>query len=669
MAIRPPTASGARTSMPLSVIHTVLVVEDERIVAKDLQYMLNSMGYDAFAIASSADDALSRAAEHRPDLVLMDIRIKGSRDGIETADLLRKRFGIPVVYLTAHSDDATLERAKLTVPYGYLMKPVKSAELRSAIEIAIHRHAMERQLRERERWFSTTLRSINDAVITVDLAGRVAFINPAAERLTGVASGDAIGTQVCRLVRVGDPAQPTSPLDEVLEHRRNVVIPEAPFEAANGTIRLISGSAAPVVDGGDLLGAVMVFRDITDQTRMQRQLENADRLASLGTLTSGVAHQINNPLAVVLANASYLRGELDDITDALGDVDEANDLAGRMRELSQVQSEITAAGWRIGKIVADLKAFSRPTEPVSDAADIGRAIGWAIRTTEHEFTHRARLTQEVAALPPVRADEARLGQVFVNLLMNAAQAIAPGTANDNEVAISGRAEGERIIVEVRDTGPGIAPDDLERIFEPFFTTRAIGQGTGLGLSVCHGIVTSIGGELQVESRLGSGTTFRVILRAAPRLAAGPSAPPAPGASRRRGRILVIDDDAMVHRTIKRLLRDHELVVADNAREALACIERGERFDLILSDLLMPIMTGIELHEQITARDPAQARRIVFMTGGALTTRQSEGFLQSVPNATLEKPFGVPEIQSLVERMLGDADEIAPANPRAASGES
>ena len=666
MSIRPPTAPGSRASMPLAIIHSVLVVEDERIVAKDLQYMLNAMGYDAFAIAASADDALARIAEHRPDLVLMDIRIKGSRDGIETADLLRARFGIPVVYLTAHSDDATLERAKLTVPYGYLMKPVKAAELRSAIEIAIHRHGMERQLRERERWFATTLRSISDAVVTVDLAGRVAFINTAAERLTGVTAAEAVGTQVCRLVRIGDPAQPASPLDEVLEHRRSAVIHEAPFETASGEIRLISGSAAPVVDRGDLLGAVMVFRDITDQTRMQRQLENADRLASLGTLTSGVAHQINNPLAVVLANASYLRGELDDLTDALREL-EVGALADRMAEPSQVLSEITAAGWRIGKIVADLKSFVRPTEAASDAADIGRAIGWAIRTTEHEFKHRARLTQEVAMLPPVRADEARLGQVFVNLLMNAAQAIAQGTP-DNEVAISGRAEGDRIVVEVRDTGPGIPPDDLERIFEPFFTTRAIGQGTGLGLSVCHGIVTSFGGELQVESQPGSGTTFRVILRAALRPAPPPPADAPEIGGARRARILVIDDDAMVHRTIKRLLRDHDLYAATNAREALARVERGERFDLILSDLLMPVMTGIELHDHIAAFDPAQARRIVFMTGGERATHQAEDFLQSVPNATLEKPFGVPEVQSLVERMIRDADEIAPT-PRAASGES
>ena len=655
----------------MSRLHSycILIVEDERIVAKDLQHMLRGLGYDAFAIAASSDEAMQRATERRPDLALMDIRIQGRRDGIETAGLLRQQLGVPVVYLTAHSDDATLDRAKRTGPYGYLMKPITPAELHSAVEISIHRARMERELRERERWFATTLRSIDDAVITADLAGTVAFVNPAAERLTGVAADQAIGGPAARLVALADAAHPASPLDEALQHRRSVAFDAARCEAPGGAHRVLTGTASPVIDGDDLLGAVMVVRDVTEKTRIDRQLEIADRLASLGTLTSGVAHEINNPLAVVLANTSYLRSELDDLAAAL-DAQGAPDggLAARIRELADVHAEITAAGWRIGKIVADLKVFSRPSESTSITADLGRAIEWAVRATEHAFKHRARLVHEVAGLPRVVGDEARLGQVFVNLLMNAAQALAPAAA-DHEVAIRGRVDGDRVVVEVRDDGPGIAPDDLRRIFEPFFTTRAIGQGTGLGLSVCHGIVTSVGGELQVDSRLGSGTTFRIALCTAPtRPAAATAEAPAPVAAPRSGRILVVDDDAMVHRTIKRLLRDHDLVCTENGREALALVERGERFDLILSDLMMPIMTGIELHAQLVARDPALARRVVFMTGGAVATAEVDDFLRGVDNPTLEKPFGVPEIRSLVARMLGGGTG-AGSTPRAASGES
>src|ERR1043165_1408870 len=167
---------------------SVLIVEDERIFAEDLQDSLTELGYDAFAIASSADEAVEQIAERCPDIVLMDIRIKGALDGIETAALLRKQFDVPVIYLSANTDRATLMRANTTQPYGYLLKPVKEAELLSALEVSLHRHAVERRLRQRERWFSTTLRSIADAVVTVDLGGTVTFMNPAAERLSGISA-------------------------------------------------------------------------------------------------------------------------------------------------------------------------------------------------------------------------------------------------------------------------------------------------------------------------------------------------------------------------------------------------------------------------------------------------------------------------------------------------
>jgi PAS domain S-box-containing protein len=634
--------------------HSVLIVEDERAFARELQQSLNGMGYDAFAVASSCDEAIARVSERCPDVVLMDIQIQGARDGIETAALLHRSFDVPVVYLTAHADERTIARAKITAPYGYLLKPVKPAELRSVIELSVHRHGMERQLRERERWFAITLRSIQDAVITVDLAGNVTFMNPAAERLAGRTAAQAIGQPARDILPLLDPERLRpleSPLDQALRERRPGSRDAAVVRARTGH-RRVSDSASPVSDGGELLGAVMVCRDVTDQQRVQRQLEVADRLASLGTMASGVAHQINNPLAVVVANADYLRAEIDDIADALvargGDGDAA--IVDRLRELSDVQGEISSAGSRIGKIVGDLHAFSRPPERSSAEADVSRAIAWAVRTTAHELRARARLRHEPVDLPLARGDEQRLGQVIVNLLMNAAQAIPPGKISNHEVAIRARREADRIVIEVKDTGPGIAPGDLSRIFEPFFTTKTLGEGTGLGLSVCHGIVTSMGGEIQVESEIGKGTVFRVILPVAGTAAVSEPAPPPVTTASRRGRVLVIDDDEMVHRTIARLLRDHDLTCVGSAREALDRIAR-QRFDAILSEVMMPVMTGVELYDQLLTSDPAHARRIVFVTGGASATPQVADFLRSIPNPTLEKPFGMPELQALIARMI------------------
>jgi PAS domain S-box-containing protein len=624
---------------------SVLIVEDERIVAQDLQQSLTAMGYDASAIACSGDEAIRCVASRRPDIILMDISINGPRDGIE-----------PLIYLTTQTDDTTIARARATEPYGYLVKPVKPAELRSAIELSLQRHEMERQLRQRERWFATTLRSMADAVITVDLAGNITFMNSAAERLTETAAAQVLGQparDVLHLFEPGGSTRVESPLDQALRENRTASL-DATMVTRNNVRRLISDSTSPVRDDRGPLGAVMVFRDLTDQQHMQHQLEIADRLASLGTMAAGVAHEINNPLAVVIANSDYIRSELDEI---LLDLDSGGAseprLAERLRDLAQIQTEISRAGTRVGKIVCDLKTFSRPSEQSSGRADLASAISWAIRTTAHEFRHRARLVHEIPALPQVVGDETRLGQVFVNLLQNAAQAIPPGKIHENQVTIQVRTEHPRVIVEVRDTGPGILPDNLQRIFEPFFTTKEVGEGTGLGLSVCHGIVTSMGGQIEVESEVGKGALFRVTLRVARETTAQTPRPMTTPIAVRRSRILVVDDDEMVHRTMRRLLRDHDLVYAGSGQDALALLARGERFDLVLCDLMMPIMTGVELHQQLQALHPELARRVVFMTGSALVTSKVEDFLRAIPNLRLDKPFGMSELQSVIVQMLGD----------------
>ena len=628
--------------MPLARVHSVLIVEDERIVAKDLQQTLCEMGYDAFAIASSADEALMRASEKCPDVVLMDIRIKGLRDGIETAALLRDRFGVPIVYLTAHADEATIARAKITEPYGYLMKPVKSAELRSAIEISIHKHEMERRLRERERWFSTTLQSIADAVITVDLAGKISFMNPAAETLTGVSSANGIGRPVRDVVRLLDPKQPASPLDEVLAQRQTVIVEEAALKHATSANRIISDSASPVMDDGQMLGAVMVFRDITEQKLLQKQLELADRLASLGTMAAGVAHEVNNPLAVVLANASYA---LEELRHQQG-VDQNYE---RLAETIQALGEIESAASRIARIVAELQAFSRPAQPIGGDADVRSAVEWAVRSTAHVHRYRARIETNIEAVPRVQLDETRLGQILVNLLMNAAHAIAPGQLAKNSVTVDAATQGENVVIEVRDTGSGMTPEVLKRVFEPFYTTKAVGVGTGLGLAICHGIVASAGGRLEVESEPGSGTMFRVTLPVAIPGVAVPVVE-ATVTTERRGRILALDDDPMILQAITRILREHEVVCVEDGRAALAMLDRGERFDMILSDMMMPHMTGMEFYERLLMDHPEDARRVVFVTGGAINSRIAD-FLSIVPNVCLEKPFDTNALRTLIQQGL------------------
>ncbi|MEZ5419776.1 MAG: response regulator [Vicinamibacterales bacterium] len=633
--------------MTAPVRPSILVVEDEGIVATDLQQTLEELGYDLPVLASSAEEALARACERRPDLVLMDVRINGARDGIETTELLKAQFDVPVVYLTAHADDATLQRAKSTAPHGYLVKPIKAVELKSAVEISIARHELEQRLRRQERWFAATLESIADAVVAVDLDGTVAFVNPVAELLTGVRSAAALGRPVADVLNIASP-DGELPVLSALREQRVIEVPEGRLvNAATGDTRVVVDSAAPVVDprSGDTLGAVMVFRDVTDRERLRARLEQAERLASVGTLAAGVAHEVNNPLTVVLANAEYVRDELQQAPASGPQVD----------HLVQALDDVKSAATRIGQIVADLKLFARRPAGGPAVADVMSTLEWALRATAHEFRSRARLVRRLAPVPAVAADEARLGQVFVNLLTNAAHAIPAGRIDDHAVTVTTSVDGQgRVAVEVRDTGRGMAPEVLARVFEPFFTTRRDEGGTGLGLAICHGIVASFGGDITVESDEGLGTAVRVLLLAAEapqeRSAAPVAVPAASAVSSLRGRLLVVDDESLLAEIIGRMLSAHDVRTLSDARDALALLDRGERFDVLLVDVTMPHMSGVAFYQAVRERHPELAPRVIFMSGGVFEP-EVEGVLARLPNRRIEKPFHGVALRSLVGEVL------------------
>ena len=635
---------------------SVLIVEDESIIAANIRELLLGLGYDPFATASTSEEAMAYAVERCPDVVLMDIRIKGKVDGIATAELLRDRFDTAIVYLTAHADDATIARAKRTQPLGYLIKPIKPSELHSAIEVALYKHAMDRQLREREHWLSTTLRSIADGVVMTDLAGKITFMNPAAEVLFGMTLEQAVGRPARDVMRLAGREWPSgeTPIDVALREQRSIHIAELVLEGSGGSNRVISDSSAPVVDEHEVLGAVMVFHDVTEQRQLQKQLELADRLSSLGTMAAGVAHEINNPLAAVVGNAEIVLESLAHVA-ASASPGEA-DVAAITREAGtaiDAQHDVLSAASRIARIVTDLGVFSRREPQPSGLVDVRKAIEWAARATAHELRHRARLSTKLEAVPLVEGDEMRLAQVFVNLLINAAHAIEPGDAEGNHVSVTAQPDAAgSIIVEVCDTGSGIAPEALPHIFEPYFTTKAPGVGTGLGLSICHSIVASMRGELTVESRVGEGTTFRIRLPAGSGKEPAVSSPPPPVSNQRLGRLLIIDDEDIVLKTLVRIFDEHDVVATADAREALARLQRGETFDVIFCDLMMPNMTGVDFYEALLGSCPEMAKRVVFLTGGAVTPR-GEQFLATVPNVRVQKPFTVAALRNLVQGLLSE----------------
>jgi two-component system cell cycle sensor histidine kinase/response regulator CckA len=347
----------------------------------------------------------------------------------------------------------------------------------------------------------------------------------------------------------------------------------------------------------------------------------------------------------VMLNLDYLVRELG----ALGQRGGAD--AARLEKLLEPVRSANEGAERVRDIVRSLKIFSRGDER-NRPVDLHHVLESTLRMAANELKHRAQVVKDYGQVPVVEANEAGLGQVFLNLLVNAVQAIPEGNAEANHIRVrTFTDESGRAVVEVADSGAGIAPEVLGRIFDPCFTTKPIGVGTGLGLSICHRIVTALGGAISVESQVGSGTTFRVCLPGSDQRSAARRAPSQPPLPARRGNILIIDDEPVIGAAVKRLFASHHDVAhVSSGDEALRRIAAGERYDVILCDLMMPRMTGMQLHERLSVAAPDQAARIVFITGGAFTPR-AKSFLAAVPNAVLDKPFDYKLLSAAINEKL------------------
>jgi PAS domain S-box-containing protein len=645
---------------------TILIVENDADVAESVREVLVRAGYLVPEIASSGVRALDAAARRRFGLVLMDVGLDGDLDGIETAQLLRERHGIRVVYLTGFADDTTLQRAKQTAPLGYLKKPFNAPELRVAVELALHQAGLERSLAAREQWFSTTLQSIGDAVLTTDAEDRVTFLNRAAEALINVTLKECIGKNVDEVVRLVDsrgaalpivtnaasrPQVASFPRDARLVPATSATPGEAP---ASGALVHIEGSAAPItLDAGGALGSVMVFRDVGERRQLERRLGMTERLAAIGTMAAGMQHEINNPLATVVANVQF-------VLDGL----RGNPKASReeLTELVSALEDASEGAERVRRTIEDLRHFSRGADAIELPIEVTSAIEDALRMTAHAVRHHATVRREYGRTPRVRADEGQLARVFMNLLLNAAQATGDGGASLHTIVLTTRTDAMgRAVAEVTDDGPGIPPEKIDRIFDPFFTTPLENSAMGLGLAVCQSIVTSLGGEIDVESTVGKGTTFRVSLPSADTVTPSTAPPPFPllalraptSPAARRARVLVVDDEAAIGKAIRRILSsEHDVTLETDARAAFERISSADAaYDVIFCDLMMPNMSGMDFFEQVASRSPALAERIVFLTGGAFSPR-SEEFLRVNRNRCLSKPFSREAVSGMVHRLLG-----------------
>ena len=405
----------------------------------------------------------------------------------------------------------------------------------------------------------------------------------------------------------------------------------------------LSARIGPIRESGKIVGAVLVARDVTDRKQTEMHLMLADRMASVGTMAAGVAHEINNPLASVIANLDM----------AVQDVKALAVSMALPRELIDELRDARVAAERVREIVRDLKIFSRAEDDRRGPVDVQQVLESTVRMAWNEIRHRAKLVKHFDKVPFADANESRLGQVFLNLIVNAAQSIPEGNYEQNEVRLATSLDAQgRIVVSIGDTGSGIPNHVRSRLFTPFFTTKPVGVGTGLGLAISHRIITSFGGTITFDSEVGKGTEFRVTL---PTIAAIAIQAPSRTTTRspipRRGRVLVVDDEELLTQAICRYLgTNHDVLGVNNGRAALDLLDSGQRYDVILCDLMMPQVTGMELFAEVQRMDLEQSNRIVFLTGGAFTVTARD-FLDSNPNRRLEKPFDLKTLRKLVNDLL------------------
>jgi len=402
----------------------ILIVEDDGIVAMDIEKRLKNFGYDVCGKISYAEKAIEAVKEVNPNLVLMDIVLKGEMDGIEATKTIQSRYGVPVVFLTAHADEEKFERAKVTTPFGYIIKPFRNKEFKNTIEMALYKDKVDAKLRQVEK----------------------------------------------------------------------------------------------------------------QKQELRLRLLNSQKMEAIGQLAAGVAHEINNPVGFIGSNLDALTDYMKDIAillkyyQKLGNLLKnfnKNQLSGEIKRQIQTISEheqdieidylkkdipellndCKDGADRIGKIVGDLKSFAHPGKDKQMPININSGLESTLNVVNNELKYKASIIKDLGEIPMVEGYPQKLNQVFMNILVNAAQAIK----EKGEIKIQTKKDKHNVIISISDTGCGIEKKNLTKIFDPFFTTKEVGKGTGLGMNISYNIIREHKGTIEVESQIGRGTTFTITL--------------------------------------------------------------------------------------------------------------------------------------------------------------
>ncbi|MFZ5697590.1 MAG: response regulator [Pseudomonadota bacterium] len=613
----------------------LLLVEDSQDDADILLRVLSRDGYDVTCRrVQTAAEMREALASESWDVVIADYSMPRFSGHGALALLHETGLDLPFIIVSGTIGEELAVALLKSGAHDFLVKgrfarlsSVIERERRDAHERAERRRAQE-ALRQSEAKYRRIVETGKEGVWVTDAQGVTRYVNERMADLLGCTPATLIGTPISDHVDVA-----ARPAIEAC-HRGSGIseLHDIEFHRTDGTrfVSRLSVGAFPD-DQGRNTGVLFMVTDTTEQRKLNAQLIVSDRMCSVGLLAAGVAHEINNPLATLVAC-------LDTVNDGIASMPAAVKASLESRRCTANLRQAREAAERVREIAQDLRIYSRAGDDQWEPVDLQVVMESAIRMAGVEIRHRAQLIRDFRPTPAVNASASRLGQVFLNLLVNAAQAIPEGAAGTNKIGVTlrpGEEGDDHAIVEVSDSGCGISSEVMSQLFTPFFTTKEPGIGTGLGLSICQRIVGGMGGTISVRSAPGAGTTFSVRLPLArPQPVATAAA--MPGAACRRS-VLVIDDEPAMVSAVQRMLSGmHDVTGCTSPRQALTDIRAGVRFDVILCDLMMQEMSGMALHAALTSTTSEQAKRMLFLTGGAFTP-QTVAFLEREGIRHMEKP--------------------------------
>ena len=629
-------------------MHRLMVVDDEAVIAMQLEESLAAMGYDVVGTAASGEEAREMAKNVRPDLILMDIVMPGKQDGIVAAEAIKSEMDIPIIFLTAYAEENLVQRAKKVEPMGYIVKPFQERGLKAAIEVAFYKKESEQRLRDSEEMLSGIIDSLADHMSMIDEQHNIVWTNEVTKHFF---KPDIIGMKCYAVYRQRDKPCESCEVSKCFQDGK-LYESELELRSADGNQQSFwcKTNVALRNKDGRPRTVVGVCRNITERkqaeeekSKLEARFQEAQKMEAISTLAGGIAHDFNNLLTTVQGNASLM----------LYDIDSTHPHYEMLEEITK-QSRSGA------RLTAQLLGYARKGRYEVKLINLNGVVEKASYTfgrTHKEIAIHQELAEDLFG---IKADQSQIEQVLLNLFINAATAMPRGgtltlnstnvTHEDIKDTVYDARPGNYVQLTVRDTGTGMKEETRERIFEPFFTTKEMGRGTGLGLASVYGIIKGHGGYIHLDSEKGRGTTFSIYLPASDKkieTVAKTAKPLAKGS----GTILLVDDEAAVLKVGIKMLKKmgYTVLEAKSGREAIEIYKANkDKIDLVILDMIMPDMGGGEAYDRMKEINPDVK---VLLSSGYSIEGQATEILKRGCDAFIQKPFDMAKLSGTIGEFI------------------